>query len=136
MSAAVPVPDSELARLALDAWEAAARGDRARLEEICAEDLVWHASGRGRWSGSKQGLDAVFEYLGALGENADEFSSELQDVLVSASRAAVLFHVSGHREGRSLETDFILLFDIEDGLIRRIWSIPRDQLAVDEFWSA
>lgn len=128
-------PDPELVRIAVAAWEAAANGDRSGLERLCAPDVVWHASGRGKWSGPRHGLDAMFEYLGALGEAADEFSSQLTDVLVSAGRAAVLFHVSGRRRGKALETDFILLFELERGRIRRIYSIPRDQLAVDEFWA-
>jgi ketosteroid isomerase-like protein len=128
-------PDPELVRLAVAAWEAAANGDRERLAELCAPDVVWHASGRGQWAGPRHGLGAMLDYLGALGEAADEFSSLLQDVLVSASRAAVLFHVSGRRRGKTLETDFILLFELADDRIQRIYSIPRDQLAVDEFWA-
>jgi len=118
-------PEPEVGRVALQAWEAA----------VCAPDLVWHASGRGRWSGARHGLNEVFDYLGALGEAADEFSSRIEDVLVSERRAAVLFHVSGRRGERRLETDFVLLFEIEDGLIRGIRSISGDQLAVDEFWA-
>jgi len=128
-------PEPEVGRVALQAWEAAARGDRAGLAAVCAPDLVWHASGRGRWSGARHGLNEVFDYLGALGEAADEFSSRIEDVLVSERRAAVLFHVSGRRGERRLETDFVLLFEIEDGLIRGIRSISGDQLAVDEFWA-
>lgn len=128
-------PDPELVRIAVAAWEAAANADRERLAELCAPDVVWHASGRGPWSGPRRGLDAMFEYLGALGDAADEFSGRIDDVLVSAGRAAVLFHVSGRRRGKTLETDFILLFELDDGRIRRIYSIPRDQLAVDEFWA-
>ena len=131
----MPTPDPTLVQIALDAWQAAARADRATLERLFAPDMVWHASGRGRWSGARKGLDAVFEYLAALGEASDEFSSELQDVLVSETRAAVFFHVNGRRKGRTLDTDFILVFEIEDGLIRTLSSIPRDQLAVDEFWA-
>ena len=132
----IGAPDPRLAEIALAAWEAAASGDRERLAALCAPDLVWHASGRGRWSGPREGIDAVFEYLAAIGDAADQFSSELQDVLASDRTAAVLFHVSGQRGGRLLETDFILLFGIEGEQIRRIWSVPRDQLAVDEFWAA
>lgn len=130
-----PTPDPELARIALETWEAAAHGDRERLAELLDPDLVWHASGRGRWSGPRHGVNSVLDYLGALGEAADEFSSELEDVLVSERMAAVLFHVSGSRGERSLETDFILLFEIREGRVQRLWSIPRDQLAVDEFWA-
>ncbi len=128
-------PDPALTQIALEAWQAAARGDRETLERLCAPGMVWEASGRGRWAGARKGLDEVFAYLAALGEASDEFFSELQDVLVSDRRAAVLFHVSGRREGKALETDFILLFDIEGGRITRIHSVPRDQLAVDEFWA-
>jgi ketosteroid isomerase-like protein len=128
-------PDPSLADIAIDAWEAAARGDRDTLQRLCAPDLVWHSSGRGRWSGDQEGLGAVLDYLAAIGEASDEFWSDLQDVLVSDRRAAVLFRVTGERAGKRLETDFILLFEIEAGLIRQLWSIPRDQLAVDEFWS-
>jgi hypothetical protein len=56
-------------------------------------------------------------------------------VLVSETRAAVFFHVSGRRQGKTLDTDFILIFEITDGLIRTLSSVPRDQLAVDEFWA-
>jgi len=128
-------PDPTLLQIALDAWQAASRGDRATLERLFAPDVVWHASGRGRWSGVRKGLDAVFEYLSELGEASDQFSSEFQDVLVSETRAAVFFHVSGRREGKVLDTDFILIFEIADGLIRRLSSVPWDQLAVDEFWA-
>jgi ketosteroid isomerase-like protein len=128
-------PDPTLVQIALDAWQAAARGDRATLERLFAPDIVWHASGRGRWSGVREGLDAVFEYLSALGEASDQFSSELQDVLVSETRAAVFFHVSGRRQGKVLDTDFILIFEISDGRIRTLSSVPCDQLAVDEFWA-
>jgi ketosteroid isomerase-like protein len=132
---AVGKPDPDLVQLALDAWEAVARSDREGLGRLCAPGLVWHASGRGKWAGTQRGLDAVFEYLAALGEAADEFASEVQDVLVSDRRAAVLFHVSGRRQGKTLDTDFVLIFEIEDGRIRRISSVPRDQLSVDEFWA-
>ena len=128
-------PDPQLMQIALDAWQAAARGDRATLERLFAPDVVWHASGRGPWSGARKGLDAVFEYLSALGEASDQFSSELQDVLVSETRAAVFFHVSGRREGKTLDSDFILIFEIADGLIHSLSSVPRDQFAVDEFWA-
>ena len=50
-------------------------------------------------------------------------------------RVAVLFHVVGKRRGRSLDTDFILIFRVEGERIAEIWAVPRDQYAVDEFWS-
>ncbi|MBW2667164.1 MAG: hypothetical protein JRE13_12810 [Deltaproteobacteria bacterium] len=48
---------------------------------------------------------------------------------------SVLFHVSGLRGERKLDTDYILIFRIEESRIAEIWAVPRDQYAVDEFWS-
>lgn len=127
--------DHPHAKLARSAWEAAAHGDRATLAKLCSPDLVWHASGRGPRSGDYRGIEAVLEYLAAIGEAADRFDSHFEDVLVGEDLVAVLFHVSGRRRGRVLDTGFILLFRIEGGLLDEIWAVPRDQYAVDAFWS-
>ncbi len=122
-------------KLARTAWEAAAHGDRETLERICSADLVWHASGRGERSGIYRGIDAVLEYLAAVGEAAERFDSQFEDVLVGEDRVAVLFRVTGRRRERTLDTGFILLFQVGDGRITEVWAVPRDQHAVDEFWS-
>ena len=123
------------AKLARSAWEAAAAGDTEALRRLCTPDLLWHASGRGPRSGVHRGLEQVFVYLAAIGDAAERFDSQLERVLVGDDRVAVLFHVVGRRGSRTLDTDFILLFRIEDERIAEIWAVPRDQYAVDEFWS-
>jgi len=123
------------AKLARTAWQAAATGDAEALARACTPDLVWHASGRGLRSGDYQGLEATLEYLAAIGDAADRFDSDLEDVLVGEELVAVLFRVQGERADRTLDTGFILLCRVEDGRISEIWSVPRDQHAVDEFWA-
>jgi ketosteroid isomerase-like protein len=123
------------ASLARAAWEAAAAGDTESLRRLCSEDLVWHASGRGPRSGSHRGLEAVFAYLATIGDAAERFDSNLERILVGDDRVAVLFHVVGKRRGRELDTDFILIFRIAQDRIAEVWAVPRDQYAVDEFWS-
>jgi ketosteroid isomerase-like protein len=41
-------------------------GNLEELAPIFAEDVVWHAGGRGRFSGDKRGRDATFAYFGQL----------------------------------------------------------------------
>jgi ketosteroid isomerase-like protein len=123
------------AKLARAAWEAAANGDTATLELLCSPDLVWHASGRGPRSGDYTGLEAVFDYLAAIGEASDRFDSSFEDVLVGEDLVAVLFRVMGQRRDKTLSTGFILLFRVADGRIAEIWAVPRDQYSVDEFWT-
>jgi ketosteroid isomerase-like protein len=128
--------DHPHAKLARTAWEAAAHGDRETLARLCSPELVWHASGRGPRSGDYRGLEAVLEYLAAIGEAAERFDSEFEDVLVGTDLVGVLFHVKGRRRGRALDTRFLLLFRVEEGRIAEVWAVPRDQYAVDEFWRA
>ncbi len=129
------IPDHPHALLAKTVWQAVSKGDADTLSEVCTEDLVWHASGRGPRSGSYRGQEAVFSYLASIGEDAEHFDSTLEDILVGGEYASVLFRVSGLRKGRRLETGFILLFRIEGSRLAEVWSVPRDQYAVDEFWA-
>jgi ketosteroid isomerase-like protein len=127
--------DHPHAKLARTAWEAAAHGDSETLAQCCAEDMVWHASGRGLRSGAYRGLAETLDYLSAIGGAAEDFQSRFEDVLVGDDRVAVLFRVSGRRGDKLLDTDFILLFRVVAGKIAEVWAVPRDQHAVDEFWA-
>ena len=126
--------DHPNAKLARSAWEAVSASDLETLSQVCAEGLVWHASGRGSRSGDYRGRTAVLDYLAAIGDAAERFDSRLDHVLVNDNLVAVLFHVTGTRRSRVLDTDFILLFRVDAGRIEEIWAVPRDQHAVDEFW--
>jgi ketosteroid isomerase-like protein len=127
--------DHPYAKLARIAWRAAADGDVETLSKVFSEDLAWHASGRGPRAGVYRGQTAVFDYLASIGEAADRFDSELEDVLVGDAKVAVLFRIRGRRGTRRLDTHFVLLFRIESDRIAEVWAIPRDQYAIDEFWS-
>ena len=129
------IPDHPHALLAKVVWEAVSAGDVDALAEVCSEDLVWHAAGRGKRAGTYRGQEAVLAYLASIGEDVDRFDLTLEDILVGGEYASVLFRGSGLRKGRRLETGFILLFRIEGSRLAEVWSVPRDQYAVDEFWA-
>ena len=129
------IPDHPHALLAKVVWEAVSAGDVDALAEVCSEDLVWRASGRGRRAGTHRGREAVLAYLASIGEDVDRFDLTLEDILVGGEYVSVLFRVSGLRKSRRLETNFILLFRIEGSRLAEVWSVPRDQYAVDEFWA-
>jgi len=129
------IPDHPHARLARTVWQAVSEGDADTLSEVCTEDIAWHASGRGRRAGSYRGQEAVFAHLASIGEDADRFDLTLEDIMVGGERVSVLFGMSGLRKGRRLETSFVLLFRIEGGRLAEVWSVARDQYAVDEFWA-
>lgn len=123
------------AALVRDLWDAVSKSDVGAVERLCHEELAWHASGRGPMAGDHRGRNAVIEYLASIGEAADRFDSELEHVLVNDELVAVLFHVSGERAGRRLDTGFVLIVRVEGDRIAEVWAVPRDQHAVDAFWA-
>ena len=56
-------------------------------------------------------------------------------MLSSDGRAAALYRARGSRHGRRLELDQVLLFTIEDGLVREVLALPSDPEAFEAFWA-
>ena len=123
------------ATLIRDALRAVARGEVERLKRLCADGIQWHAMGRTPWAGDHEGIDAVLDYLGRVGEAADVFHADLGDLLVSAERAATVMQISARRADRRLEVQFLILYRIADGKIAEAWSTPLDPQATDAFWA-
>ena len=105
------------------------------LRGVFAEDAVWSVPGSGVMAGTLHGRDEIFRFLGRLPkETGGTYRSQLIDVLASDDRAACLYRASGKRRGRTLELDQMLLFRIEDGLVREVLALPSDPVAFDAFW--
>jgi ketosteroid isomerase-like protein len=121
--------------IAQELWRALATSDLEALGRLFPDDLVWHASGRGSRSGTFHGREAVLDYLARIGEDAERFDSALEDILVGENHTALVTRVTGVRGERKLETGFVVLLRIVNACVAEVWAIPRDQLAIDEFWS-
>ena len=88
------------------------------------------------WPGTYEGREAIFRFLAKLPTETDgTYGSELIDVLASDDRAAALYRARGTRHGRTLELDQVLLFRIEDGLVRHVLALPSDPDAFEAFWA-
>ncbi len=106
------------------------------LRNVFAADAVWTVPGSGSMAGTFAGREAIFAFLGRLPKETDgTYSSSLIDVLASDDRAAALYRATGERKGRRLELDQVLLFRIEDGLVREVLALPSDPSAFDTFWA-
>jgi len=117
-------------------FDAFARKEGLALRGLFAEDAVWSVPGRGVMAGVYEGRDAIFRFLAKLPAETDRtYGSELIDVLASDDRAAALYRAHGTRHGRTLELDQVLLFRIEDGLVRRVLALPSDPEAFESFWA-
>jgi ketosteroid isomerase-like protein len=106
------------------------------LRGLFADDAVWSVPGRGAMAGRYEGREAIFRFLAKLPKETDgTYGSELLDVLASDDRAAALYRARGTRHGRTLELDQVLLFRIEDGLVRHVLALPSDPDAFETFWA-
>jgi hypothetical protein len=116
-------------------FAAFARNEGFALRGLFAEDAVWTVPGRGVMAGVYRGREEIFRFLARLPKETDgTYGSELQDVLASSERAAALYRARGTRHGRTLELDQVLLFRIEDGLVREVLALPGDPEAFEAFW--
>jgi len=117
-------------------FAAFSRRDPFALRGLFARDAVWSVPGDGAMAGVYRGRDEIFRFLARLPkETSGTYRSQLVDVLASDGRAAALYRASGERRGRRLDLDQVLLFRLEDGLVREVLALPSDPAAFEEFWS-
>lgn len=124
-------PNAQLARAA---WRAVSGGDVDALERILAPDVVWHATARAPWQGDHAGPQAISDFLARIGELMQVFDARLDDVLVSADRVAMVFHVRVQVASRTIEIDYLLLARVKGGRAAEIWTLPLDPAALAEFF--
>ena len=115
--------------------QAANLGDRQTLRALWADDIVWHVKGAGPWHGEIKGADNIFEYLAELGDvGSVGFHSEIEDVLVSNQRAAVICHSTASMGNRELDAGYLVIASIIDRRIQSVTTVPIDADRVQDFW--
>lgn len=129
-----PTENAELVRRGYEAFNEA---DLATLTEIMDENASWHTPGRSPIAGHYQGRDAVFAQFGRYGgETGGTFKAELKQVFTSPDgRVIGLHHNSAERNGRRLDTDCCIVFEVEDGRLLSGREHFFDLANWDEFWS-
>ncbi len=111
--------------------QAANEGDRQTLSALWAPDIVWHLKGNGPLQGDIKGAENVFEFLaqignvGRLGVQAD-----VEDVLVSNRRAAVICHAYAELGDRVLDADFLVIAEITSRRARNKGSSPASTMRI------
>ena len=130
------MPATENADLVRRIFAAFARNEGFALRGLFAEEAVWTVPGRGLMAGVYRGREEIFRFLARLPKETNgTYGSELVDVLASDERAAALYRARGTRHDRALELDQVLLFRIEDGLVREVLALPSDPEAFETFWA-
>ncbi|MGD9903963.1 MAG: nuclear transport factor 2 family protein [Dehalococcoidia bacterium] len=91
--------------------------DIATLTALMPEHASWHTPGRSRIAGDHIGRDAVFAQFGRYGgETNGTFRADLKQVFGSDDgRVVAIHHNSGERNGKRLDSDCCIVFQVENG---------------------
>ena len=117
-------------------YESFNSGDLDALAEIFNENVVWHTPGRSSLANDYQGREATFAYFSQLGqETGGSFRAELRHLIADDDFVVGIQHNSGERNGKHLDVDLCLVFQLRDGRITEGWEHFLDLYAWDEFWS-
>jgi ketosteroid isomerase-like protein len=112
--------------------------DIARVNDIIAEDAVWHFPGRrGALAGDHAGRDTILRLLVNVGVlTARTFRLQLGDVTASERGAVALFTGTATRpDGRILHNPTALWIDIRHGKVVELWEYVWDLEHVEDFWA-
>jgi len=126
--------NAEVVRRAYHAFNTA---DMNMLTELFDENATWHTPGKGTLAGDNVGRDAIFTQFGNyLNQTGGTFKAELQTVFADENgRVVGLHHNFGLRNGKRLDVDCCIVFDVKDGRIVSGSEHFYDLRNWDTFWS-
>ena len=116
-----------------DGYAAFAKGDFAALNDLFAEDLLWHVNGRSQFAGDYRGRDSVFGFFGKLMEVTEgSLHLDLHAVFADDEHGVALTIVTASRGGRSVTVTQAHVFHLRDGKVVEYWDSSTNQYAFDE----
>jgi uncharacterized protein len=117
-------------------YEVFGRGDMRAIDELLADDIVWHNGGRGPLAGDLTSKKEVFEFFGKLGELSDgTFHIDMHDVVGGDEHVVALSTAHATRRGQEAKMRGADIWHVRAGKAIEFWHVDVDQYAADEFWS-
>jgi uncharacterized protein len=126
--------NAEIVRRGYEAFNA---GDMETLTQLFDENASWHTPGRSPIAGDHVGRDACFEQFGHYGgDTGGTFQAELERVCEDDEGRVVGIHRNrAQKDGKQLDVDACLVFELEDGRVLDGREFFYDLDAWDRFWS-
>lgn len=112
-------------------------GDMNALNEIFHDNSSWLTPGESPIGGNRKGKENVFTQFGRYGgETNGTFKATLKTIAVcDDGRIVGIHHNSGERNGKKLNVDCCIVFEVKDGQIFSGKEYFFDLKAWDAFWS-
>jgi uncharacterized protein len=116
-----------------DGYAAFAKADFVALNDLFAEDVVWHESGRNQLSGEYLGRDAVYQFFGRLMEITEgTFHIDVHAILADDEHGVALVTSTASRGGETMTVNDAHVFHLRDGKVVEFWNASTDSYAIDE----
>lgn len=108
------------------------KGEIESLKQFVAEDVEWHIPGRHQLAGTKRGINEFVTFFNQLGKAG--FAAEV--MILAANDTYV---IDAHRGWSSnadenVDLNWILLYQIEDGKIKRVQNFSGNLYESDKFF--
>lgn len=114
-------------------FDAYAKGDTETLKEVVAEDVEWHIPGRHSLAGTKRGLDELGEFFKALQDAG--FKAEVMILAANDNYVIDAHRGWSNTGGNDVDLNWVLLYQIIDGKIKRIQNFSGDLYVSDKFFT-
>ena len=116
-----------------DGYAAFAKGDFAVLDDLFADDVVWHVGGRNQLSRDYRGRDEVYGFFGRLLELTEgTFHIDLHTIFADDEHGVALVATSASRGGKSTRINEAHVYHLRDGKVTEFWDASTDAYALDE----
>ena len=118
-------------------YEAFAQGDMDTLNNLFADNIVWHEGGRNPLSGDYKGIEQVLGLFGKLFELTEgTIKVEVHDILANDEHAVALVTISASRKGKRFSGTSVDVFHVRDGKAAEFWDNVTDRYKLDEVFNA
>jgi len=119
-------------------FEALARGDMDAFAAGFHEDATWNHRNDDRLGGIHAGRNALMEFIAESGRLTDGTLAPVPTAVMDNRKGlvAVAVHITASRpDGRTWDDEQVLLFTVEDGLVRAVDQFIGNPAGATAFWS-
>jgi ketosteroid isomerase-like protein len=112
--------------------EAFNRGDMDTFAASISDDVIWHAPGKNRYSGTFDGKAAALGRFREQAQGGVKFSfADLHDVVGNDEHVVALLTIKVSGPGGDASTRSAFVMHVRDGKMTEFWAFNEDQAAVD-----
>jgi ketosteroid isomerase-like protein len=117
-------------------FDAFGKGDMEAVGNALADDIVWRWPGRHPLAGDRHSKGELFKLLGQLAEETSGTERvEIRDIAGGDENVIVLVTVQAERHGKTLTTDGVQVWRVENGKAVEVVDLSYDPYAMDDFFS-